>query len=180
LNNYKYGGTIKMTSINWAKIKHFSPSEFPEDPDKYAEPELIYTLDKIRRAQGKPIYPSPVKGALARFDGSERSQHYAVGRKSTGVDIFPECVPIQFMLLLMKFENIKGIGIYRDTTGINGKPWVMFHIDIRERGFNDLEPLIWIAIKDMNYKTNYIYPQSNNYYWNLLSNKIFTEYYDKN
>jgi hypothetical protein len=167
----------KMTSINWNEIKHFSPSEFPEDPDKYAEPELIHTLDEIRAAHNKPIYPSPVSGALARFGGSETSQHYAIGRKSTGVDIFPECVPIQFMLLLMKFENIKGIGVYRDTRGINGTPWAMFHIDIREKGFNDLEPLVWIAIKDFNNQTKYLYPQVNNNHWELFNNKVFTKYY---
>jgi len=79
-----------MNKIDWGLIEFFIPIEFPEDPDEHAEPQLIMNLDEYRRQLGCRVHPSPVKGALARFDGSTTTQHYAVGRRSTATDVFPE------------------------------------------------------------------------------------------
>lgn len=163
-------------SVNWKDIRNFSPNEFPENPELYAEPELIYTLQDLRDLYSKRIYPSPAPGALARFDGSEESQHF-VGpdgklRKSTGVDVFVEGCPFEFYSSILKIQNIKGIGIYLDTKWIDGNPRVMFHIDIRRKGYNNAMPLIWIAKKENGIR-KYFYPQIDNSKYKLLSNNFF-------
>jgi hypothetical protein len=160
-------------SVDFSKVLHFSPSEFPEDPVAHSLSSLIYTLDDIRKEWRQRIFPSPVKGALARFKGSGTSQHYAIGRKSTAVDIFPEGIPIVFLLTLQRFPQIKGIGIYRDTFGPDGQYWTMFHIDVREKGFNDTAPLIWISLKDYSGMRKYYYPQKDTSKWALLNYSLF-------
>jgi len=170
-----------MSVINWKNIHHFVPSEFPQDPE-LAEPRLIYTLDKLRESYGAPIYPSPVKGALARFGGSQTSQHYVgedenhIVRNSSGIDIFIEGVPIHFFTCCIRHMCIKGIGVYLDTNGADGKPWVMFHIDVRELGYKINVPLLWIAEKvvcpeNNKLKTKYRYPQLKPEYWSLLQDE---------
>jgi len=167
-----------MNSINWNKINHFVPAEFPEDPE-LAEPKLIYALDKLREAYGNIVHPSPVSGALARFGGSKTSQHYVgedtehVTQNTQGIDVFPEGIPISFYSCAIRQKCIKGVGVYLDTTGLDGKPWIMFHIDVRKLGYKIGVPLIWIAEKkrcpDTNkIKTKYRYPQLHAEHWNLL------------
>ena len=163
-----------MDRIYWNDISFFTPGEFTHDPSIYAKPQLIYTLDQFRLRLGEKIYPSPAEGAFVRFNGSENSQHY-VGqekspiRKSTAIDIFPEGIPINVFLGLMNLFFVKGIGIYLDTTGIDGKPWIMFHMDIREKGFKSY-PLIWFCVKE-NGKNSYYYPQNNSEYWSFLKDE---------
>lgn len=153
-------------SINWSLINHFSPSEFPDDPDTNADEKVIIALDTYRRQLGQRVFPSKVKGALARFGGSEKSQHYAVGRKSTAVDFFCEGVPISNLMLLIKLNVFRRIGVYLDTNGNDGLPWVMFH--------GDLKPIspggstIWVVEK-VNGEDKYRYPQRTSQYWKLLS-----------
>ncbi len=158
--------------INWDNVDHFELDEFSEDPE-LAESELIYTLDYARRLHGKKVRLSPVKGAFIRFGGSSGSQHfvgenkYNIERKSTAIDIFPEGTPIEFYSILLRVREIRGIGIYLDTNGVDGQPWIMFHIDIRECGFKVDVPLIWITIKTHG-KNTYLYPQLKSEYWSLL------------
>ena len=161
------------------QIKHFIKKEFSEDWD-LCDPELIKSLDQSRELIKHRIFPSPVKGALARFGGSPTSQHYVgenpskIIRKSTGSDVFCEGIPIVNFLLIYKSGLFNGIGIYLDTTGPDGLPWVMFHKDIREKGFQDSkDPLIWFGIKERSkitnkIKTRYRYPQVNKKYWELF------------
>ena len=161
-----------MNKIDWAQILYFAPDEFPENP-KHAEPTLIYRLDHTRGYLDKAVYPSPVKGALARFTGSEHSQHYAVDRLSTGVDVFCEGIPIQNFYTILGLKYFNGIGVYLDTNGVDGQPWIMFHLDIRPIGFKIDVPLLWIVIKIKDkitgkVKTKYKYPQLNPEYWSLL------------
>ncbi len=158
--------------INWKNIKRFSIAEFPEDPDKFAEPQLIYKLNTFALQLGKAIYPSPVKGALARLSGSKTSQHYAINRKSTAVDIFCEGVPFFVLSELLVSKLFRGIGIYLDTDGVDGLPWVMFHVDLRPKKGS---PLIWIARKEYDaikekIVTKYYYPQNDSDHWKLLQN----------
>lgn len=168
----------KFCSVNWSEIPNFLRVEFSEDPELYADPELIYTLQSLRELYGKAIHPSPVKGALARFSGSESSQHYVgkeenVVRKSTAVDLFPEGVPFVFYSNILKIPTIKGIGIYLDTNGIDGKPWVMFHIDLRDRNSN-YPPLVWIRKEG-----KYYYPQTDTSKWEILNDAKFFTYKTK-
>lgn len=161
-------------NINWEEIKYFKPREFSVNPDKYAHPQLIHTLDRFRLILKERIFPSPVTGAFARFDGSKNSQHYVGSkenpiRKTTAIDIFPEGIPIHIYTCLLNQFFVKGIGIYLDTNGIDGLPWVMFHMDIRKKGFNSF-PLIWFCLKERG-KNKYYYPQSNPNYWSFLKDE---------
>jgi len=110
-------------------MKHFSPSEFPEDIS-YADPKLLEMLDNFREELGVRIHPSPVPGALARFSGSPTSQHYAVDRLSTAVDVFVEASPAWVYIRALQF-GWGGVGVYFDTH-YNNRHWVMFHLDIRK------------------------------------------------
>jgi len=160
--------------INWKEINHFSAEEFSEDPTHLAEPELIISLDQFRSVINKRIFPSPVKGALARIGGSPASQHYIGNslrqpvRKTTAVDIFCEGIPLENYQTLLSLNLFNGVGIYLDTTGPDGLPWIMFHVDIRPLGFNKQFPLIWFTKKTQN-KNQYFYPQNQPTNWNLFN-----------
>lgn len=161
--------------IDWDLIHNFLPHEFPEDPNKYAEPELIYNLDSLRLLYGQKMRPSPASGALARLYGSEYSQHYAVDRLSTAVDWFPEGLPIDMLFTIIVHGKFKGIGIYFDTLGPDGLPWVMFHGDIRTKGANSLKPVIWLVHK-VDGKNKYTYIHENPMNWKLLHDeRMYTD-----
>ena len=162
-----------MNKIDWELITYFSPGEFSENPI-YAEPELIYQLDFVRNRIGKRMFPSPVKGALARFSGNAKSHHYAIGKKSTAIDVFCEGYPIVNFLSIIQMHVFNGIGIYVDTSGPDGESWVMFHLDIRKTPFSITQPLFWIATKTNN-KNNYFFPQYNPEYWKLLRHDLLFE-----
>lgn len=135
--------------IDWTKIKHFKASEFPEAPDQHADPRLIQELDAFREAFGGGVTPSPAKGALARFDGSATSRHYAVGRQSDAVDIFPKGeVRRAYDILAADGAPWGGIGIYPFT-----HPSPMLHIDLRPLKSSGAKT-IWARDKD----GTYIYP----------------------
>ena len=161
--------------INWNSIYKLSPGEFSEDPNKLAEPALIYSLSKLRKILGSKMYPSPTPGALARSNGSKTSQHYAVDRLSTASDVFIEGAPFEIFSKIMYSKLFTGIGIYRNTKGPDGKPWVMFHLDIRKREF----PFIWFVHKLYDRDTReisdcYRYLQNDARYWRLFNDtKLF-------
>lgn len=118
--------------IDWSKIRHFKPDEFPEDPDAHAEPALITTLDHFRERLGVEVWPSKAKGALARNYGSPESRHYAVNRLSDAVDVFINMDPRAAWIRALRF-GWGGVGIYFDTHIAKGRPMVMFHLDLRPR-----------------------------------------------
>lgn len=163
--------------INWDYVYKLAPHEFSEDPDKYAEPELMYSLGNLRKLLGTKMRPSPVPGALARLHGKETSQHYAIGRKSTASDEFIEGIPFEIYSKILYSNLFTGIGIYLDTNGVDGMPWIMFHLDIRKRDY----PFIWIVKKMYNTKKQiigdkYYYPEYDPKYWSLLNDKKFFQY----
>jgi len=151
-------------NINWNYVYKLSADEFSEDPDKLAEPRLIYSLGDLRRLLGAKMRPSPVPGGLARNYGSKKSQHYVVDRFSTASDQFIEGVPFDIYSKILYSNLFTGIGIYLDTTGPDGKPWIMFHLDIRKRNF----PFIWIVQK-IDGVNKYRYPQAQPEYWSLFN-----------
>lgn len=119
--------------MDWNKINNFTKGEFPEDPEQFADLQLIRNLDKFRDILNCRLFPSPRSGALARFDiEAETSQHYAVDRKSTGVDAFPDCPIWKAWMHAVSCGLWKGIGVYFDTYYKN-KPWNMLHLDIRKQ-----------------------------------------------
>ena len=141
------------------QVKNFSKSEFSEDPVKYAHSNLIISLDKLRDFINKPIYPSPVSGALARFSGSNKSEHYSVYRLSTAVDVFIDEDPFISLIKILQSSYFSGIGFYLDTY-YKGKPWVLFHLDLRKK------PLIWCRQNN-----TYYYNMKRKYYQELLNRK---------
>ena len=111
-------------------VRRFTPSEFPEDPEKYSDPVLIHSLDDFAVVLGKAVHPSPAPGALARLDGSKTSRHYAVKRLSDGVDVFCRCSIFRaWATAMMRFG---GVGVYFDTM-YQGRPWPMLHLDKRQK-----------------------------------------------
>jgi len=125
---------------------NFKESEFSEDINAHMDPRLFAALDGFRSDYGSPIYPSKAKGALARFDGSKTSQHYAVGRKSTAVDFFTAGNP--FLCFCYSLAWFKSVGVYFNTKGNDGKPGVMIHGDVRAAN-----RVLWYV--DPNGKYNY-------------------------
>ena len=100
--------------IDWAKVKYFKPSEF-KHPDKL-DPLLIYSLDALRTAAGRPITIN------SDYREGDKGQHGA-GR---AVDVVIHGLPVldQFFIA-EKTRLFAGIGIYPhwNTPGI--------HVDIR-------------------------------------------------
>lgn len=118
------------------QIKNFTKDEFSENPIKYALPKLIINLDKLRDIIGNSIYPSPVTGALARFDGSKTSQHYAKNRLSTAIDVFIEGDLFEIYSKILTSSLFCGIGFYPNTH-YGGERFPMWHLDLRKK------PLMW-------------------------------------
>ncbi len=156
-------------SINWSRVP-ISPDEFSEDPIKYADPQFIIALQDFRILYGKPYYPSPVSGALARFDGSKTSKHYVgdkdkIERRSNANDGFWEGLPIDVYHTAITCGLFGGIGVYFDGF-YSRKSWPRFHFDTRKNGFKSM-PLIWFV------KNNkYYYPQYDIDAWLLLKDRI--------
>ena len=138
-----------MNNKFWQSLKYISPNEFIDDIT-LANPQLFINLNQTRITLNKSIHPSPVEGSLARLYGRKTSAHYAVGKLSTGVDVFIEGIPLRNFNTLIRQNLFTGIGIYLDTNGPDGKPWVMFHLDMRPI------PLIWFAEKNIK-KSGWVY-----------------------
>jgi len=164
-------------SIDWSEIPNFSRREFVVDPDRYIEPFLIYRLQDFRTRYGRRVFPSPVSGAIARTNGSKTSQHF-IGdwdnptRKSTAIDIFPEGKAIHYALAAMQMVGLNGIGVYLNTKGPDGQPWVMLHIDIRRLPANAHGPVFWVVDREGNYRLPYKSPE----HWKLfLDPKLYAD-----
>ena len=146
-----------MASIDWGEGKYFSWENFSEDPEEHAEPALLYTLDDYRGLLGYPLYPSPVKGGLARFRKSdEGSRHCARNKKrSDASDQFPDQDPARAVLVALTSRLWGGVGLYLDTK-LRGIPWPMLHLDLRPLGYGHSQRtvLVWIRRDG-----EYIYPQ---------------------
>ena len=123
-------------AIDWSRVPDFSPREFAESPDEHVQPELIYRLQTLRERLGAAIFPSPAGGALARFGGSVTSRHYAVGRLSDAVDVFP-ADGWAARAWLHAVALFGGVGLYLDTH-FGGQQRPMLHVDLRP------EPAWWV------------------------------------
>jgi|GEM_PF-2560627 len=143
--------------ITWTKAPDFKPSEFAENPDKFADPQLIYGLQDYRNLLGRKVFPSPVPGALARSD--KDSQHFynlESGIRSRAGDVFVEGCPAEAWQIAVTSQLWGGVGLYLDTK-YKGKKWPMLHLDLRSLGENHSKEmvLLWIRTK----KGKYRYPQ---------------------
>lgn len=144
-------------NIDWSKVNNFWKGEFSEDPDKYADPQLIYDIDLMREKLGVSIYPSKASGALARFSGSESSRHYAVDRKSDALDFFVDKSKsiVECLLLFLSYCKFGGIGVYFDTTNNEDEEHIMFHLDRRPLGEGHSRDSVLIWYRD---NGEYYYP----------------------
>lgn len=116
-------------------FQHFPELIDYDIPLELIDSRVITTLQAMRLALGQAIYPSPLKDAWARLDGSTTSQHYAVGRLSKAGDIFPERGYLMVCWLIAQQQrDVKGLGLYTDTNGLDGGPWPMLHFDLRNSG----------------------------------------------
>lgn len=164
-----------MEKIDWNKVRWFKKADFVDDTD-LVDSTFMYKVDRARSILDKRMFPSPVHGSFARRYGSKTSRHYAKGRLSDAFDNFCEGIPFENYTKLLNSRLFNGLGIYLDTCGCDGLPWIMFHFDTRPGGFNSKEPLIWIAKKvrtKHKVTTKYYYPQNNPQYWKLLNDRRF-------
>jgi len=118
-----------LPNFNWGK-------EFVEhDIDLgLVDARVFLYAQKIRTAINAPISPSWAKGGTGfHRANSLSSQHSCIGRLSTAGDWFPERgFVFKAWLSAIQCDEIGGIGLYNDTTGNDGKPQDMFHIDFRD------------------------------------------------
>lgn len=122
------------------KASQLKPEDYPNFPEfaRYNTPlhlldrNIVLTLQSLRTRSGIPIHPSPHPEAWARTSGNVSSRHYAVGRLSDAGDVFPaRGKAMELWLVAQQYERIGGLGLYSDTTGIDGFPWIMMHLDLR-------------------------------------------------
>lgn len=145
---------MNKTQVNWNKVRHFIPSEFPVDP-KYAEPQLIYNLDTFRRLVSQRTYPSPIERAFVRFrETDSNNYHYCapdLSIRSRAVDVFVEGVPFKNWINAISCGLWGGVGVYFGTFyGHRSYYWPMLHLDIRPRKENE-PPFMWYRDPDGNY-----------------------------
>ena len=127
-----------MAMINGVDMPKFSPGEFSEDPNKFAHPELLRKAQQFRTILRAKIFPSKAEGALARTSGNKTSWHFVDDVKlSMAWDIFCNTHIFKAWTVALSCGLWKGLGVYFDTHGNNGKPWPMLHLDLRPK------PLIW-------------------------------------
>ncbi len=154
-----------MADIDWNMVRNFNPNsdDFSEDPNKYAEPQLIYDLDHYRNLLGVPVFVSPVPGALARFDGSVNSRHFARDRKSDAIDIFPSGDMRRAWLIATTCGLFGGVGLY-PYTKYRAKKWPMLHVDKRKVE----NTVIWVRKEN----GDYIYPLNDSSSLNTLFSEL--------
>lgn len=106
-----------MADLN--QSKYFSIHEFSDREIEvaFASQEIFSALDTYREKLAVPIYPSPVKGALSRFNGSETSRHFVKGRIQ-GTSFSDEEL-LDSTILEMLETNPKTISVDKFSTGID-------------------------------------------------------------
>src|SRR6056297_816453 len=94
----------------------------------------VITLQAMRSQGGFSIWPGLKQANWGRIYGSETSEHYAVGRLATACDVFPaKGKVIRFWSLCQEQAEVGGMGLYLDTKGPDGSPWMMTHFDLRQK-----------------------------------------------
>jgi hypothetical protein len=127
----KHNGTgKKATTLDWSKIKNFSPAEFGASLD-LLDSGVVLALQKLRDKIGA-IMISPAAGAIVRTD-NENTMHYAddggKGRLSVAIDIMPLDTDLKTAYRAAKQINeIGAVGVYP-----HWLPFPGLHIDLRKR-----------------------------------------------
>lgn len=153
-----------MTLINGIDMPKFTPYEFSENPDLYAHPDLLIGLQTYRNILGSIIYPSPVQGALARFNENHNSMHsvYKSGNEglSKAIDVFCNTSIFKAWTVALNSNLWGGIGVYFDTK-YNGMVWPMLHLDKRN------VPLVWFRSEGI-----YYYPHTTKDFYSELLDRF--------
>ena len=106
--------------MDWDQVIHFKKSEWEPGADQVV-PKLIFLLDAIRQAYGKPIH---IHCAFAQKGHSSKSWHY----KGGAVDFhFDDHDHLAQFHCIQAFEDVGGVGYYNPNIW-NHSGW---HIDIR-------------------------------------------------
>lgn len=164
---------------NWEKLKPYFSKEgdsWSEDPDLYAQEDLLTALYEYRKLLGVPVHPSPVTGALARFTGDFKvsigSYHYVGGtrdgslpivRKSSAIDVFTGTNIRRAFTTALTSKLWGGIGVYFDTN-FKGIPTAMLHLDLRKTS----STVIWFRQRHKYYQPYKSYDDMRRFY-ELLS-----------
>lgn len=117
---------------NYPNFPEFRQRGIPMDR---IDARLVQALQCWRDLHGLPLSITPVLAGIIREDGSKTSQHYAVGRLSSAIDIFPRAGEVgQAFINALSIDAFRGVGLYLDT-----KPSAMIHVDVR-----DGERILWV------------------------------------
>ena len=134
-----------MAIIRGIIMPNFAIDEFPQGETEFASFRLLTALQEFRDILGEAISPSKVKGALARFDGSETSDHFTDAMKaSTGIDVFCDCGIFRAWTIAVSCRLWDSVGVYFDTRDNNGDRHPMLHLGLRKKR------AIWL-------RDNYVY-----------------------
>ncbi len=157
-----------MTTINGVYMLNFSPGEFSEDPNLYAHPQMLKSLQSYRAEYGSSVSPSKSPGALARVYGHKSSMHYVIDNppcksmgESRAIDFFPGGCVHKAWATALHTKYFTRVGIYFDTRGNDGKPAVMMHGDIKPG-----PRLFWLRSGG-----KYVYSSHKNF-WQLLHHEF--------
>ncbi len=103
----------------WNDIVHFTPSEWPDDPNR-VEPGLVRMMDAVRAEAGVPMHIHSAWSPSGHGNGSLHGQGKAVD-----FHFAPGLEPVAEFVLLAAF-GFGGIGLYPDW-----KPRHGWHVDMR-------------------------------------------------
>lgn len=149
--------------INGVEVYYyFDIKEFSENPELYAHSDLLTSLVAFRKLLAAQIYPSPVPGALARFDNEHGSLHNVYNAKNVGVskaiDVFCNTSIFRAWTIALESKCFNGIGAYFDTK-YKDEEWPMLHLDKRDN------PLIWFRDEGK----YYYHFSTKDFYYKLLN-----------
>ena len=130
-----------MHSINWKRVRHFTPEEFndPNYPDsgKNIDGTLLYRVDELRHETGWPILTHWKVGGCIDVDGSQghsKNSYHLIANGAKACD-FHFITEVDSRLQYREVEKMgfPGLGIYYDWHW-NGKLLrIGFHVDMRPK-----------------------------------------------
>lgn len=167
-SNFAYIRGSSASNLDWSRIRFFTPSEFPEKELDFLNKYVVEELDKVREGIGIPIFISPVKGGVVRFDPTSKSLHASNENSplAQAVDVFiPQSQTLSLPTIIttvLGLSRFRGLGIYFDTS-YEGVPCIMLHLDLRHI------PLLWFCPpKEQGIPRKYLYSSVEKSYFKSL------------
>lgn len=154
-----------IQSVHYPNFPEFEEAGIDLD---LTDADTILALQEIRKQAGVPIYPGRKQDNWGRLDGSKTSQHYAGCFPSLAGDVFPaRGFAIRTWIGAQNVSNVKALGLYLDTNGQDGKPWIMMHYDLRRQPTR----IFWIRFRG---KYIYLHNESS-LFWKYLGKVLERE-----